>query len=117
MRIYQKLLMLMLAIMLIAAFPNTAIAAMDALHIPIKSALEKIKISADSTIKSKLNLLYLDLLTSQEQVQAWDEKIKTIHYKNEEDFILLLQQIKRIDIEKLDRLKAELKKTKDRYKP
>jgi hypothetical protein len=117
MTIFQKLTMLILAMMLTAVLPTASLAAASELNLPIKSALEKIKTSADSTIKNKVNLLYLDLLLLQEQDQAWEEKIKTIHYKNEEDLLLLLQQIKGIDIAKIDKLKAELEKTKDRYKP
>jgi hypothetical protein len=117
MTISQKLTMLTLAMMLMAALPNTTLAATSELNIPIKSALEKLKTSADSTVKSKLQVLYVDLLSLQEQDQAWEEKIKTVHYKNEENLVLLLQQIKGIDLAKIDKLKAELEKTKDRYKP
>jgi hypothetical protein len=114
---YPKLQVLLFVMMLIAAFPITSLAAGSELNIPIKSALEQLKTTADSSIKAKLNVLYLDLLVLQEQDQAWDEKIKTIHYKNEEDLILLLQLVKGIDTVKIDKLKAELEKTKERYKP
>jgi hypothetical protein len=117
MKIYQKLTLLMLTIFLMTAIPSSILAATNELNIPIKSALEKIKTSTDSTVKSKVQVLYLDLLSSQEQDQALEEKIKTIHYKNEEALTLLLQQIKGIDAAKIDKLKAELEKTKDRYNP
>jgi hypothetical protein len=109
--------MLAMILMTMTILPDTSLAATSELNILNKSALEKIKTSADSTIKGKLNVLYLDLLLSQEQNQAWEEKIKNLHYKNEENLILLLQQIKGIDIAKIDKLKAELEKTKERYKP
>jgi hypothetical protein len=117
MKIYQKLTILTVAMLLMTVSPDMSSAATSELNIPIKSALEKIKKSADSAVKSKLQVLYTDLLSSQEQDQAWEGKIKSIHYKNEEDLVLLLQQIKGIDLVKIDKLKAELEKTKDRYKP
>jgi hypothetical protein len=117
MTMFHKLFVLTLALLLATSYPYPSLSAAGVLNIPIKSALETLKTNADSTTKSKINLLYLDLLSSQEQDQAWEDKIKTIHYKNEEDLILLLQQTKKIDAMKIDKLKAELEKTKDRYKP
>lgn len=112
-----KMLIMLIVFMLAASIPNAGLAASAELNIPIHSALEKLIAKADSPTKSKLHTFYSDLLTLQQQEEALEEKWKVIHYNNEADVLELKEQIKRIDEDKLEQLKDDLEKTKNRYRP
>jgi hypothetical protein len=113
-RLYVILLFI---IMLAIAAPTSMLAAPAQLSITAKSALEKVISNADANTANSLRLQYSTLLTSQEQEQVWDGKIKTMHYKNEEALIIVRKQIKLIDADKLIKLDTQVKQTKERYKP
>ncbi len=94
-----------------------AAAATVELTVPVKTAFDKTAASADSPTAAKLNSLYQDLGTLLGQDRDIETKIKALHYNNEETLIALRKQIRVINADKLSKLEAQVKLTKDRYKP
>ncbi|WP_373232912.1 hypothetical protein [Cohnella sp.] len=108
-------LFLLLTCVFFAAIPASA--ATVELSAPIRGAFDKTVASADSKTATKLNSLYKELGTLLEQDRNTEAKIKALHYRNEEALIALRKQIRVIDADKLGKLEAQVKQTKDRYKP
>jgi hypothetical protein len=117
MKIGKKLTGLLFAILLSTLFPTMLTAASVELTASMKSALDKTIATADSTVASKINMLYTELVTLQDQDQSLDESNKTIHLHNEESLSVLRKQINQIDADKVNQLELKLKETRDRYKP
>ncbi|MBP1994052.1 hypothetical protein [Paenibacillus eucommiae] len=107
-------LLFSLTLMVTAFVPTAAAIEFTA---AVKTALDKTTAAANSATASKINTLYSELITLQTQDRSWDDKIKAIHYKNEEAIILLRKQIKLIDAEKLSKLEIQVNQTRERYKP
>jgi len=104
-------------VILVATAPTALLAAPAQLSTTTKSALEKVISKADAKTGSSLRSEYSSLLQSQKLDQEWDRKIKARHDQNEADLVNLRKQIRLIDADKLNKLEAQLKQTKERYKP
>ncbi|MEX2460740.1 MAG: hypothetical protein WD469_05490 [Paenibacillaceae bacterium] len=114
----NKMIWAVIVAMMLAVYSSNAVSNASAvLEIPIQAALDKLNASKDNMLKSKVNGLSTALLTSQEQAKSWDLKIVEIHSINDEALIRLQQEMKEIDVVKIDKLAADLEKTKDRYRP
>jgi DNA repair exonuclease SbcCD ATPase subunit len=113
----RMIFMVILTILFFASSSNAATAASVDLDLPIQSALDVIKASADSATKIKISTLYNELMNYQEQAKSSEIKASDIHYKNDEALSLLLQQIKEVDATIVANLEADLVKAKDRYRP
>jgi hypothetical protein len=87
------------------------------LTMPVKSAFDATAAVADSQTAAKMNLLYRDLGVLLAQDRDSEVKIKALHYRNEEQLIALRKQIQVIDADKLNKLEAQVKQTRERYKP
>jgi len=101
----------------LAASPAIVSAAAVELTVPIKASFDKTAASADQQTSTKLKTLYASLDTLLKQDQDHTTKIKALQYRNEEALISLRKQIRDIDADKLSKLEAQVKQTKDRYKP
>ncbi|QGQ93984.1 hypothetical protein EHS13_03205 [Paenibacillus psychroresistens] len=113
----MKMIVIVFSVFLVfAASFNLAAAAVD-LDLPIQSALDKLKTSTDNATKVKINTLYNELITSQEQAKTSESKASEIHYKNDEALSLLQQQIREVDATIIANLEADLEKAKNRYRP
>ncbi|XEC94746.1 hypothetical protein AB6A23_26250 [Paenibacillus tarimensis] len=113
----RKLIIYFLAVLLVLAGPAAAAAAPFEFTITVKKAFDKMTAGTNQTTAAKLNKLYADLQTIQKEDLNWDKKISEIHYRNEENALLVRKRINEIDSAKIARLEAELVRTKDRYKP
>lgn len=113
----NKLAVLFIACLLALAAPTAVLAASVQLSASAKAAFDKMIGEVDSTQANRINLLYKELLTLQEQGRNWDDKIRKLHISNEETLTALRKQLKQIDGEKLSKLDAQVKQTKERYKP
>jgi hypothetical protein len=113
----KMIFMVILTILFFASSSNFVTAASVDLDLPIQTALDKIKATADTAVKIKINTLYTELINSQEQAKSSEIKYSDIHYKNDEALSLLLQQIKEVDSTIVANLEADLEKAKDRYRP
>jgi hypothetical protein len=113
----KMILMVIVTILFCAASSDLVLAASVDLELPIQSALDNIKASADGAGKMKISTLYNELINSQEQAKSLESKASEIHYKNDEALQQLLQQIKEIDAATLVSLEADLQKAKNFYRP
>jgi hypothetical protein len=113
----KMITVLIVALILSAVTPITAIAAVFELAASYKSALNKIIAASDKTTADQLNKLYTELVTTKQQEQNWDKSIKDIHRDNEETLIDLRKQTKEIDADTRKKLETEVQQTKDRYSP
>jgi hypothetical protein len=87
------------------------------LTVPVKSAFDATTAAADTQTAAKLNMLYRDLGALLAQDRESEVKIKQLHYRNEEQLIALRKQIRVIDADKLNKLDAQVKQARERYKP
>lgn len=83
----------------------------------IKAAFDLTAATADGATRVKLNNLYADLSTLKLEFDNREEKIRTLHYNNEQALIVVRKQIKEIDLEAVNRLQATVDSTKKRYQP
>src|SRR5438309_310484 len=112
----KNLIVTVISAILVFAFSSTlATAASVDLDLPIQSALDKIKGTADNTTKVKINTLYNELIKFQEQAKSSESKFNEIHYKNDEALSLLLQQIKEVDATTVTNLETDLANAKNHY--
>ncbi|BBI31403.1 coiled-coil domain-containing protein [Cohnella abietis] len=107
----------LLCLIMVTMSPPLVSAAKPELTAPIKEAFDKTAASADKTTAAKLNGLYNELSNLLKQDQENETKIKAIHYRNEEALLALRKQIRDINADKLTKLEAQVKQTKNRYKP
>jgi hypothetical protein len=114
---FKKMVLLLLSITLSTVMPAPMNAAPIELNASAKSAFDKTLAAAGSTVKAKLNSQYSSFLALQEQDQSWNERIKAVHYNNEESLIALRKLIRQINAEKIHQLEIKLKQTKDLYSP
>jgi hypothetical protein len=117
MNIYKCFPILFIALILASAIPTVVTAASIEITTSIKSSLDKTIAGAESTQADKINSLYNELLTLQEQEQDWDVKINSLHTGNKETLNMLNKQIKQIDEANLDKLEADVTLARERYKP
>jgi hypothetical protein len=103
--------------MLAVLMPSTIGAASIEITVTLKAALDKTIAASDYNLSSKIKLGVNDLNTLQEQDRSWDDKIRGIHYSNEEALIIVRKQVKQVDADKLNKLEAAVNQTKTRYKP
>lgn len=97
--------------------PVSVAAATIELTTPIKVSFDKTTTSANTQTATKLVTLYRELGSLLEQDRNSESKIKSLHYRNEEALIALRKQIREIDADKLSKLEAQVKQTKERYEP
>ncbi|HEY0826987.1 MAG TPA: hypothetical protein VGE40_02740 [Bacilli bacterium] len=109
--------LLTLLILLPPASPSTANAAYFELTAQVKTSFDKVKAAAESTQAGRMDVLYKDLLSIQQQDQQWDAKIPLLHYANEDTLIQLNKATRLIDADKISQLEAQVKQTRERYKP
>ena len=83
----------------------------------IKASFDTTAGAADASTKSRLTNLYAELAMLQIQHDNREERIRVLHYKNEQMLILVRQQIKEIDAGVVSPLEAQLKSVKERYQP
>lgn len=105
-----------LTLALAALAPAVAAASFE-LSATAKSNLAKLIAGADKTQASRLTKLNGELQSLQNQDQSLDAKIRAVHYRNEEDLVVLRKQIKEIDAEKVNKLQQQVKQAKSRYQP
>lgn len=115
----RKMLAALLAAVLLAftAVPLSASAASIEFTATVKSSLDKTIAKADSGQADKLNARYDELLRLLQQDDELDTQIKNQHTINTEQAAAIAKQIKLIDSEKLNKLKADLEERKEKYKP
>ncbi|MDQ0113941.1 hypothetical protein [Paenibacillus harenae] len=111
------LLASMLLAVIIAA--GTAVPAVHAapfeLTVTYKTAFDKMTASADKTTAAKLKQQYADLLASQKQEVSWDTFISGLHSRNTTAETAVREKIKQVDAAKLEKLKSEADKTREKY--
>jgi len=116
-RLSTLFLSLMLTLMLITLFPISVLAASFELSPSARTAFDKMVASANSASASLMNNQYANILKIQQQDQDWDNKIKDLHYSNEETLIVVKKKIQLVDSDKLTSLQAKLTQARERYKP
>ncbi|BBH22912.1 hypothetical protein Back11_42570 [Paenibacillus baekrokdamisoli] len=114
---FKPIITVMLALVIAIAAPTALSAASMEISASLKTAWDKMIEKADSTTKVKLNVLYNDFTTLQQQEQSIDEQIKTNHYANEQAELALRKQIKLIDAAKIQQLEKDVTAIRERYKP
>jgi hypothetical protein len=87
------------------------------LTVPVKLSFDKAVTAADKQTADKLTSLYGELGTLLKQDKDAEATIKALHYRNEEATIALRKQIRLIDSDKLSKLTAQVRTTKERYQP
>lgn len=98
-------------------FPSRIDAAALEFTAPVKAALDKLTAKTDAKTASGLYALYNQLYALQAQDRNIEEKIKALHYRNQENASLLRKQIRGIDAARLDKLKQEVERAKKRHQP
>jgi len=83
----------------------------------IKASFDRAVAAADPSMKGRLANLYAELAMLQIQYDSREEKIRVIHYSNEQALIVVRKQIKEIDAAAVSRLEAQTKSLKERYQP
>ncbi|WP_438348027.1 hypothetical protein ACP8HI_20595 [Paenibacillus sp. FA6] len=117
MTMIKRLAVLFLSFILVTLLPTSVLAAPFELTASAKTNFDKMTSSTNSTTATMMNNRYSNVLKLQQQGQDWDNKIKDLHYVNEEALILLKKKIQLIDSNKLTTLQTQLTQTRDRYKP
>jgi len=83
----------------------------------IKASFDETAGTADSSTKSKLANLYSELAMLQTQLDSREERIRVLHYKNEQMLTVIRQQIREIDTNVVSSLEAQTKSSQERYQP
>ncbi|MGG4142348.1 hypothetical protein ABEW34_04380 [Paenibacillus algorifonticola] len=109
----------LIALSLFLTLPSLSTAATSLLPFSptVQTAYDKLTTGADSASASQLKKQYDSLLSAQQQEDAWEGKITAIHYRNEEALVAIRQRIKQLNEEKLAKLAADVKQTKEHYQP
>jgi hypothetical protein len=102
-----------------AAFGGAAPRAAAAVEVTptVRAAFDKTVTGADDKQKDELVRLYNRFLLLQQQEATREEQIKQLHYRNQEQLSVLRKQMSGIDAERISRLEAALKQTRDRHQP
>ncbi|OAB44068.1 hypothetical protein [Paenibacillus antarcticus] len=116
-RLSTLFLSLMLTLTLVTLFPISVLAASFELSTSARTAFDKMAASANSSSANLMNNQYANILKLQQQDQEWDNKIKDLHYLNEETLIVVKKKIQLVDSDKLTNLQAKLTQARERYKP
>lgn len=111
------LTLLMTLVLLIANAPLALAATTIELTASSQAALDKTVAAANSTQKTAIKGLLLDLVIIGQKEQALDGSIRSVHYKNEEELLALRSRIKQIDADKIKKLEKQVQDMKGRYKP
>ncbi|PYI57230.1 hypothetical protein [Paenibacillus flagellatus] len=105
------------ALLAIATASPVASAASYELSATAKAAFDKMAANAGGTLQQKLTAQYGELLSLQRQERSLEEAVKTLQKSNDEALSDVRARIKQIDAAKLEKLKQEADRTKERYKP
>jgi predicted nucleic acid-binding Zn-ribbon protein len=97
--------------------PTAVVAASLEMPKTVKSSFDKTIAGADNTRADKINSLYDQFVTLNEQEQNLDAKIKALHDNNRDTLSVLNKQIKQIDAARLEELEANVTQIRERYKP
>ncbi|MDQ0196836.1 hypothetical protein [Paenibacillus wynnii] len=109
---------LLLVLVIAALSPADAFAASVVQLTPdIKASYDETAAVADSATKARLTNLYAELVMLQTQYDSREERIRVLHYKNEQMLSIVRKQIREIDAGIVSPLEAQTKSTKERYQP
>ena len=103
--------------LLLTLVPLPASASTYELTSTSKTALAQMITAADRSTASKLDQQYKQVQANQAQEAQWDDRIRTLHFANEEQIAKLRTAIRQIDDRKIAQLEQQLQQTKNRYKP
>lgn len=113
-----KVLAALLAVFLLQPLLSTATqAASKELSPTAKSALTKMAESAASTQASSINSMYSELISLQGQSLQRDRTLKQMQAKNKENLTNVRSKLQHWDTDKINKLEASLKQTRQRYEP
>ncbi|WP_410513183.1 hypothetical protein PaeBR_01520 [Paenibacillus sp. BR2-3] len=114
----RRLTGLLLTVILAVLLPAEAFAAAIVQLTPtIKASFDKTVAAADASTKGRLTNLYAELAMLQTQYDSREEKIRVVHYNNEQALIGVRKQIREIDAGEVSQLEAQTKSMKERYQP
>lgn len=103
--------------LLLALIAPSASASTYELTSTSKTALTQMIAKSDQSTANKLEQQYKQVQANQTQEAQLDERIRTLHYANEEQIARLRNAIRQIDDRKIQQLDQQLQQTKARYKP
>jgi len=114
----KKLAISLVAAMLLFAAVRSPVtfAAVIEVSNTVQKAFDKTALSADVLLRNKLQGQLAEFVSSQERIRQWDSDLKSLRYKNEEARTAVLQRIKKIGVDKLNKLEAAAKQARERYK-
>lgn len=104
--------------LLLTLFPTEAFAASTVqLTSSVKASFDGTTAVADPSLKTRMNTLYAELATLQNQHDSREEKIRALHYSNQQSLLVVRQHIKEIDAQAVVQLETQVKTAKERYQP
>lgn len=107
-----------LAVLLLQPFLSAVTQAASKELSPIaKSALTKMSESATPTQASSINSMYSELISLQNQSLQRDNTLKQMQAKNKENLTNVRSKLQHWDTDKINKLEATLKQTRQRYEP
>lgn len=104
------------ALLIAACLSVTAMASSYELSASQKSGFDKLA-GSDPRLEPQLNAQYAELIGLQQQEKDWDARTKALSGANDAALADLRREIAAVDSVVLDKLKAEVAQTKERYKP
>jgi len=114
----KRFTVLLISFVIAAQLSTHAFAASFVQFTPsIKTSFDETVGHTDASTRSRLTNLYAELGILQTQRDNRQERIRVLHYKNEQMLIVIRQQIKEIDAGVVSPLEAQTKSTKERYRP
>jgi hypothetical protein len=114
---FQRLTVFILIFILTFSAPYLAAAASIEITPAVKASLDKTIAAADRNKAAQITRLYNDFIALNDQNVINEGQIKYLHDANEQSLLLLNKQMKKIDADKINRLDAQVKQARDRYKP
>lgn len=107
-----------LFLMLLPAFAAPAeLSAAVNLTPTVEAAFGGLASEADPAMRAAMGKLMSDLTVLDAQDLQWEEKVKNLQFRNEETLGILYKQINRIGADNVQKLEAEVKQAKARYRP
>jgi hypothetical protein len=114
----KRSLLLLLIVVLSLSLPVQAFAASTArLSNTAKTSVEKLGAQAGSPLQGKLNDQIKQIQSLETQDLSVEKEISSLNSANDELLLAINTRIKKLDADKLDKLKKQAAEAKERYKP
>ncbi|WP_289356880.1 hypothetical protein [Paenibacillus sp. S-12] len=116
-RIGNIIAIMLIALLLHPPFLAISHAAGKELSPSAKSAMTKMTESTATVQASSMNTMYSELIALQNQILQRDGSLKKLQAKNKETLTNIRSRLQQWDTDKINKLEASLKQTRQRYEP